>query len=206
VACFLTAFSPNHQISCGMLVQDGDLSKVTYLEPWMGYETFTPIGRRGGGAPVSGEFMPTRFRWDGPRRKIADYSDTNGILLVSEGFKRIIEQFEPGQHQFFPAELQWKNGDIAGHYFVFFHSRTLKSVDPVKTTIPRLNSSNPDSNWALNDIGDARLVISTKIILGWHIWKDANLVSGPIISDALAEVLIKNKLSGFLLTKITQSE
>lgn len=206
MANFLTASLPNHQINYGMIAQDGDLSKVSYLQPWMGYETFTPIGRRGGGAPVSGEFMPTKFRWDGPRRKIADYTDTNGVLFVSENFRNIIERFEPGQHQFFPVELQWKNGDIAGHYFIFFHSKTLNSVHQVKTTIPRLNPSNPDSNWALNDISDPRLIISTKIVLGHHIWKDANLVYGPIISDALAEALLSNKLTGFFLTKIAQSE
>jgi hypothetical protein len=111
---------------------------------------------------------------------------------------------EPGQNQFFSVELQWKNGEVAGSHYIFFHTKTLKSVDSAKTTVPRIEPTNLNSIWSLQNISDPRLILSTQSILGHHIWRDPKLMFGPLISDELAAALAEEKLTGFLLTPIAQ--
>jgi hypothetical protein len=176
---------------------DGDPMKIHYVEPYLGLAHLTPIGNTGGGAPVSDEFMPTRLRWNGPRREIPDFTFSNGMFCVSEKFKQVIERFEPGKHQFFPVEISWKNGEIAGRHYLFFFTTTLDAIEPNLTTLPRHHS-----HWMLTELGKGhRLVFDSDIVNGHHIWRERHATPAPYISDALAAAISEAKLTGPALVR-----
>jgi hypothetical protein len=99
--------------------------------------------------------------------------------------------------------LEWKNGDPAGDYFVAFCSTTLNSVDLERTTVPLLDSNDPNSIFDLEGVKDTRLALRFSAILGHHIWRESRITDGPVISDELAEALQAQKLTGFRLDKIS---
>lgn len=186
-----------------VMPQDGDLEKVRFEKPYMGLAHITPQGRLGGAPPVSAEHMPTRFRWEGPRRKrIPDYLIMNGMLGVSKDFKDAVESLEPGKHQFFPVILEWRNGEPACDMFVFICTTTLYSVHEEKSTVPPVNPENPKSILDIAGSKDLRLFLSARNIGGHHIWRDAQLVGVPLVSEKLAHILQSEKMIGIRLDPI----
>lgn len=53
--------------------------------------------------------------------KPADVMRIHHCAVVSERFKRIVEEFEPGVHQFFPVTLNRKNGAPYDEAYFIFH-------------------------------------------------------------------------------------
>ena len=80
------------------------------------------------------EHFPTRMRWKGKKdQPILDF-DRAHLVNVSEKAKALIEQWEPGVHQFVPYDLVDTTGDFLEKRYALVIGTRLDSVDREHTT------------------------------------------------------------------------
>jgi hypothetical protein len=193
---------------------NGDFSKVDVIDR-------TPDGGDlpGGmlsGRPVRSEHMPTLMRWDS-KRKIPDFYNS-WCLNVSERAKLLLEEFEPGVHQFLPVEYTAKADKFTEkRHFVIVCNR-IDSLDHDRTTMVFVRDKHgaywrPVYDFAcqgqidqipphLKPDTESKLVFSRAKIGGRHMWVDKHLLVGPAwISDELATALTAANLTGLDLNR-----
>lgn len=168
---------------------------------------------RTGGVPVDGKHFPKHVRWaDTKGHPVPDFSDTPE-LNVSERAKALIEEMEPGQHQFFPVEyVDAKNVFLETRYWLVVGNR-IDGMDRDHTNmiLEDGNVWRPAKDFVrrgepipahIDPKQPAKLVFSCKAIAGRHLWVDKHL-DGPSvwISDALAERLKSEKFTGLRLDR-----
>jgi hypothetical protein len=175
-------------------VLDGDYSKIENIDmlpdgglcagPFTAGSFAVRNGRK-----IKPEFVPTKILWESRPNRISDHFTPRTIPCVSKCMKAIIEQFEPGVHQFFPVDVVGKNGELlAKHYFLIVCNR-LDSID--RETMPyeliggRWNGAGP-----LNVI-----IFNRRQIAGAHVWIDKHVGTTILVSNALAGALKKAKLT-----------
>lgn len=71
--------------------------------------------------PIEPESMPSRGKMERPWSKpIPDVFRTPGLNAVSQRFKALVEQFEPGLHQFFPLIVQdYEGAPLQENLYIF---------------------------------------------------------------------------------------
>src|SRR5262245_60182887 len=72
------------------------------------------------GTYIPPEVMPTRLTITKGKRLFDWRTVRGGATLVSARFKDIIEAIEPSQHQFFPVDIEQKNGELLDDQFYIF--------------------------------------------------------------------------------------
>jgi hypothetical protein len=81
------------------------------------------------GRPLEQSFMPTILSVSNGMKGVTDLDGYQGITFVSPRFKAIIEELEPGVHQFFPLELvDSKKRHLADHW-IWVICNALDTVD-----------------------------------------------------------------------------
>ncbi|WP_426266973.1 imm11 family protein [Sphingomonas sp. LHG3443-2] len=160
------------------------------------------------GRSVQTQNLPTRLRWkDRQGHPIPDFD--NGLILnVSSRAKDLIDEFEPGTHQFVPVSYENSAGQhLERRYFLFVGNR----IDAMHPDNPTM-ALNRGMYWVpLNDLlrrgqelppgknADlpAKLVLSRERIGQVHLWIDKRLASGAtFMSDKLAEAVRDKGLTG----------
>lgn len=131
---------------------------------------------------------------------------SHGVVISGE-LADIIERFDPGQHQFFPLRVTWRNGDdIPGPWFLFNICRAEDSICEAGTTF-RTNYGgsyvveNGTSRWVkdrsringrhLNyslgpDRSGKKVTYDPARLTGQsHMWREPKFGSAILCSDAL---------------------
>lgn len=123
---------------------DGDLKKVRLVDETVDYGS-SPIPRVDyfvSGRPVETSHLPLRVSLsysDSARVKrenvnLPDYAVAHLANLVSDKFRALVEQLDPGVHQFVPVNIEWKNGEVDERpYFWFAPATRLYALDVEKT-------------------------------------------------------------------------
>ena len=75
------------------------------------------------------EHLPTKGVMTGAKQELGDLMMFANFLVVSAKFRSVMEELEPGKHQFEPLELTWKDGTSAGEWFWFFPVQRLFGYD-----------------------------------------------------------------------------
>ena len=184
---------PEHGYYVGVEALDGDISRIGVVDQTTDRGILDPAYALG--RPVTTDFVPTKMRWcDRQRHPIPDF-DPGLILNVSNRAKNLIEDLEPGVHQFLPVEYF----DIDGR---FVESRwfliVCNWIDSVDRNHSRLSLAN-GIFWVPDGVVDPKLVFNEEQASGYHLWRDKYLISGPFISDVLAERIQKEALTGLRL-------
>ncbi|MDH4981593.1 DUF1629 domain-containing protein [Hyphomicrobium sp. D-2] len=74
------------------------------------------------GFPVNPGAVPTSGRLEEPWEKpFVDVFPMPGLNAVSERFKNLVEQFEPGMHQFFPFMIEHRDGTLIDEKLYIFN-------------------------------------------------------------------------------------
>lgn len=182
----------------GYKALDGDIEKVEIVDP-------TPDGgglitRRGlkSGRPMKPDHMPTRLGRGGPGLDIFPLLDVDSFtscLLVNQTFKDILEELEPGVHQFFPMEIFIKDEKVGDRYWLNICNR-LDSYHPT-LTYPR----NARGFLLRVKEGEPRSVVfSAEAIGDHHAWHE-KFGMGTYISDIFAGRLKDASLTGLTFSK-----
>ena len=115
----------------------------------------------------------------------------NGIHVVSERAKDVIERFDPDLHQFFPLRLCTKRGvEIEGPWFAMNVTVRQDSIDLEKSRVQK-STRRPDklnSFWVNSTTKDV-LVDTSKLSPEIHFWREARFQGSLLGSDAFAAAL-----------------
>ena len=194
----------------------GDVNKIRAIDP-------TPddgggISPQSGGRPVHTEFYPTKVRWGGGKRKIPDFTFSYRIS-VSERAKALIEQFEPGVHQFIPVDYVNGKGEVIEKRYFLQVCNRIDSVDEEHTTFVKETRINQFGNqyttwwsaknlirWGSGNVIPSHITTETppKYVFNaaqigkCQLWHDKYIPEFvmPWMSDALGEAMIAAKLTG----------
>ena len=191
---------PEHGYYVKVEALDGDLSKIDVVDKTpdggMPFSTFmqdpSTMGR-----PIKPDFVPTKMQWcDQQRHAIPDF-DRAWMLNVSSRAKDLIEDLEPGVHQFLPVDYIDIDGRfIESRWFLVVCNR----IDSVDRNHSRLRLEG-GWMWTPDGVVDPKLVFNEQQASGYHLWRDKYLIPGPWISDVLAERLQKEAPTGLRLRR-----
>ncbi len=171
----------------------------------------------GMGYRVAEGSAPDKFLWRSKSKPPTDYVfGNNEVMLVSPRFRDLVEQFEPGVHQFLPVAV-YNTKDAAEPFdtFYWFVCCTLiDSLDPEQTTLEwrgdyhdRGNDGLREGYWRfdLSVKPPQKPVFSLAAIGERHLWRDPYRGRDYVhCSDAFGEALIAAGLTGFGLRQYEQ--
>ncbi|WP_422375639.1 imm11 family protein [Roseibium sp.] len=171
---------------------DGDVDKIEYVDttPDHGSNPLFEPGRMYAGRPVRPDFIPTRMVWKNKDIPPYDFFMSNGLILVSDAFKEIVERHEPGVHQFFPIDVMSEDGQKIGRVYFFNFCNRLDSVDP--------NNSTAKKGKLLWKPRTGKMVYSKNVIGERHAWVDKYVSSGRFLSNAVKEDVVSAGLTGIV--------
>lgn len=151
------------------------------------------------GLPVGPRRLPTRARETTKKKAYPDIFSMPGLNAVNGRFRDLVEEFEPGVHQFFPLELLKKNGDrIEGDYFIFNCAVSFDSLLVQHSEVKWLDTDAPYLPPRLLIKSFWRNVHSRPAIQGRHIWSYfRQRTAGLYCSDAFHQRLKAGKFKYF---------
>lgn len=160
------------------------------------------------GRPVKPETVMKKFMIGGRKRKLRGLLATfGGILAVTDEFKGIVEDLEPGVHQFLPVDLIWRDGTLAEKRYFLFVGQRLDTTHKEKTT-----RNWRGSFWDIHKKSEVeadpsldKLVLASSAIGSSHLWYDKHLISKPIVSEVLGERLRYSQITGIGLRPIVEA-
>jgi len=166
-----------------------------------------------GGRRCHTEHFPTKMLWKGPKGSIIGDFNRQNLVNVSEQAKSLIEEWEPGVHQFVPVDFVDAKGNVLEHRYSLVICNRLDSVDREHTTFvlsaaKTWAAASDLVRWGEKDkipshidpAKPGRFVFKKSRIGGAHIWRDKHMnLGGIFISDAFAAALRNSGLTGLRL-------
>lgn len=192
-------FDDGMGVTYSMMEMDGDIRKIEYVDDpadWDALAGGFQQGKLNLGRAIKPDHVPTKLLWSGPaNRKLPDAMHNRGMLKVSDRVKGIIEQLEPGLHQFFSVDVFFKaNNLLARKMFYLNICARLDSVDRELTTCPMGSVL-----WRPDQGGE--LVFNLDQIGNHHLWHDKHILHGWYASDSLKIELVRADVSGLVFNK-----
>ena len=153
------------------------------------------------------ETLPKRYLWASD-----DLDEFLPGFVVSPRFRDLVQQFEPGVHQFVPVDIcRTPDGPTVATYYWFIICQRVDSVDREHTTfVWKAPMDEPeDGHWAryifdeksedMVEIPNAKIVFSNIQVAGHHVWHDPHLLSynNGLCSDAFAQAALAQNFAGF---------
>lgn len=163
--------------------------------------------RNDGGRRLVSDPFPRLLMKEGPKRAIADFEQTLGVMIVSEKFRLFLEALEPGVHQFEPVRINWGDGTHAADMFILVICTALDSVaaDHVEGQRELIDYGYEDGIKRLGPWADSsgrralrlhKMIFGLRVIGSNCLWQDEFLVSGPFCSDVFRKSYDEAGLKG----------
>ena len=176
---------------------DGDPQKLEVVDDTPDGGRWISPGALTAGRHILPDFVPTKLRRGGPgikRQPLLDVNKWDGVSpLVPQVFKDILEELEPGVHQFFPMEYFEKTIKIGEGYLFIVGNR----LDTLHET---LCVPSRDERGFLGDTkkGDPyEVVFSREKVNGYHAWTEKFIRSRNLmLSQTFGDKLQSRNLSG----------
>lgn len=153
-------------------------------EPGLKYPDLPPFG------PIAAHETPKRFETVKKYASLGSLVMLNDrILAVDEGFKDIIERFEPGAHQFFVIEIVMpKEVVYPKQYFVMAIGKYLDSFSPERSDPASWTKTNIEGRYSFGEDKKrmSGLALSKQTFGSAHLWRERRMLSHLIcLSDEL---------------------
>lgn len=175
------------------------------VEGWTGplaLEDETPDGGvalRGSSTSFSGrrakpETLPKVIRWKS-RQRVGDFA---GVFrkTVSERLRALIEEIEPGVHQFEPIKFLAKDGSFLEDRWVWQICNRLDSVNRQATKMILRNGRIWAADFTLPENEQGPMVFDTQQIGSAKFWHDKHVGAGNFCTDDVRETFDKAKITG----------
>lgn len=157
--------------------------------------------------------MPRQVEIGKKKKKLLDYFSIRGDLGVSQAFKDLLEEMEPGVHQFFPLEVRRKDGEpVEGQYYLFVISVLLDTaLIPEKSNVIQKGTYReyPDGGiydgiyYTASGPGPNKFTLNRKVIGNHHAWVDRRM-RDVFFSDEFVARIEKAGLGGVELNTHTK--
>lgn len=167
------------------------------------------------GYPFQPHEVKTEFWLLSAHKVLADVFPVHGRWGCSAEFRAVVEELEPGVHQFFQIEVERPNGKpIArldgrtverGQFFILNCMQVLDAV-LLDQCVGVFGVDKGTANINVRR-SDSSLCVSRLLIAGHHLWqgKKHSLSGGFFVSDALMARLAKAKLKGFATEPVREA-
>ena len=129
------------------------------------------------------------------------------LLAVTAPLKAMIEELEPGVHQFWPMRITMpRNRDYPAPYYGFLIRTFLDSFLPEKSEYKGRGTLVPSLYFGADYAKDfKKLVFSKAVTGGHHIWREKHLRKpGILISDTFQELAKERGLTLFRHYRVTE--
>ncbi len=175
-------------------VLDGDMEQVRLIDDTPDQGGKPPVMKSG--RAIDPTHLPKRVRWKD--RKKQPMADFNGgpMTSLSARAKELIEQYEPGVHQFFAVTFYDIDGDFLEDRWFLNVCNRLDTIDRERVQgflLLRGRFWAPIQDWLRDRPAEiplgydtaqpSRLVFNRAQIGGAHLWVDRHLSSGIWVSD-----------------------
>lgn len=134
----------------------------------------------GHGYRVKPDHAPKKALW---RARKAEYAITDiasilGQTVVSEKFRLLVENYEPGVHQFIRVDIYDKaDGTAASRHYWLNVCRRKDCVDPVRSKFEWVaDYSGVTGFWDDRAHPDSKLVFSKELVGDMHLWVNPHLL------------------------------
>ncbi|WP_150125537.1 imm11 family protein [Sphingomonas sp. LM7] len=129
--------------------------------------------------------VPTRaFYWQQTKGNAPDFFSYSDLPpTVSTRLKQLIEQFEPGVHQFLPIAFVGKQGAVTEERHILVLGARLDTGSRPHSTMLS------DPPWYNPGGEQGRIVIDRAAVAGRHAWRDQWLAGDLFVSEALAAAI-----------------
>jgi hypothetical protein len=128
---------------------------------------------------------------------LLDYDTSDAGRVVSQAFRDLVEEFDPGVHQFVPTAVEDHDGTpLATHYFM----RILRPINAIRTEgsdlrLVGLNSLRGDlASLHVDDL--SKFSVHADRIKGFGAWREMRSKQHSFFSEALWQRLQAAKLTG----------
>lgn len=134
------------------------------------------------------------------KKLVHDIFPLPGLNAVRQRFKDLVEEFEPGVHQFFPIVLRDKQGEPIGDNFYIFNCMVSMDAVLAKETGLELKyppGAPPEYYFEAIFGRDEKVFISKPQIKGHHLWMGLHIRphgSWVFVSDEFFAALEKQKI------------
>ncbi len=142
------------------------------------------------GRRVKAESVPEVIRF-GSKRKLLDY-ETARRKTVSDRFRQLIEEIEPGIHQFESVQFIAKTGEDLGNRWFWQVCNRLDTVHAEKSE----NFIRTAVSWRASLRGEPKLVFSKDAIGETQFWHDKHFSGGPFVSNAARDRIVAEAITG----------
>jgi hypothetical protein len=154
--------------------------------------------------PMPADYFPICLRLTSGK-EMFDFQSVRPLSqwLVSPAFKDLVEEFDPGLHQFLPVKIFHKNGKFYRDLFFMRIEVFIDSINPVlggvrKTFYTQDPIKYPDDfGWEVNHKSDDKLAMFKDIVQSRGIWRDKHKYVYCYMSDAFYERARELNLEGF---------
>ena len=149
-------------------------------------------------------------------KMLQDFVPINAKLAMTEEIKDLIEELEPGIHQFFPVKIKRAKGsahifhpngaELTDPYFLFNCGIKIDAVliDKSEVRVTDIGVGGPPMVHPIYG-KEGRIVLSREMVKGHHVWR-GNLQLGRItlFSDALTDIVKGKGWSGLRFTCVQE--
>jgi hypothetical protein len=152
------------------------------------------------------EETPEHMVLNKPKARLRDiFMTENGALIISEKLRALIEEMDPGMHQFMPISID-NLAELECWFILNVHARQDSVIDDQSDVRP--NSGSRDSNkimyfeyFPAPKKGHISATIDTTALGGLHVWRERRYPGSLLVSDAFQGELKKRKIEFFELRK-----
>ena len=158
------------------------------------------VALRGSSTAFSGrrakpETIPKVIRWKS-RQRVGDYAGVF-IASVSDRLRALIEEIEPGVHQFEPVRFLAKDGSFLEERWFWQICNRIDSVNRQATKMILRNGVIWAADFTLPKDQRGPMVFDTQQIGDAKFWHDKHVGAGSFCTDDVREILDKAKITGF---------
>jgi len=150
---------------------------------------------------LSEELLPRRFRFT-KGQKLHDWNSFTSFPLGiwSTRLKDLIENIEPGVHQFAPIDVFHKDGTpYAGTFWLWQCCTMIDAISPdLGGVYKRENPYVADGyDWVIRSGGDDNLAVYKDRIAGRAMWRDRRYLGETFFSDAALAAMQAQNIEGW---------
>lgn len=207
MVCQLLYSPPYTPISANKQV-DGEFAAIRLADPTPepGLHINHGMDALDAGKAIDPSHLPTKLIISGGMRAVTDFDGYRGIIFISAKMKCLIEDLEPGVHQFFPIELLNKKKQHLTDHWIWVPCNRIDSVDREHTTwilkrgqlwmTPRDFKEGelpPGYDWSR----PLKMVFNATQAGNCQFWRDKYVVPGRLYcSDKAAKAIFDSGLTG----------
>ncbi len=144
--------------------------------------------------------MPSNYYLRSRKKSFADaFRIGNGIIVVSERMKKLIESLDPGLHQFFPLNIFYRNGDkLPSNYFTIHITTSKTTIYMNQPAVQQRSYAGIEYVSFLEPMSKTDpIIVNDGLVDGAHIWRDDFSKKTYFVSKTFLEEVKERKLIFF---------